>query len=69
MRRTLDASVAEAACSLAFAANRIEVSELIAIRDQLISKFGPQFKADALENARGIVNERVRNDLPLRRAY
>jgi vacuolar protein sorting-associated protein IST1 len=45
--------------TLIYAAPRIDIPELVTIRKQFRAKYGKKFEEDALNNARGVLNERV----------
>ncbi|KAI9136772.1 regulator of Vps4 activity in the MVB pathway-domain-containing protein [Paraphysoderma sedebokerense] len=55
-----DSAISEAVNTLIYAAPRSEVKELHMVRDQLISKYGRDFAAAAMENRNEVVNPRVR---------
>lgn len=54
-----DSAISEAVNTLIYAAPRSEVKELHMVRDQLISKYGRDFAAAAMENRNEVVNPRV----------
>jgi vacuolar protein sorting-associated protein IST1 len=45
--------------TLIYAAPRIDIPELVTIRKQFRAKYGKKFEEDAMNNARGVLNERV----------
>lgn len=45
--------------TLIYAAPRIDIPELVTIRKQFRAKYGKQFEEDAMNNAGGVLNERV----------
>jgi len=45
--------------TLMWAAHRVDIPELLMIRKQFRAKYGKQFEEDALNNAGGVLNERV----------
>ncbi|KAJ3076028.1 hypothetical protein HDU98_005977 [Podochytrium sp. JEL0797] len=54
-----DKSIEEAVNTIIYAASRVDVKELLVIREQLAVKFGRDFEMGALENANECVNSRV----------
>nr|CAG8590279.1 15143_t:CDS:2 [Entrophospora candida] len=54
-----DPSIAEAVNTLLYASSRLDIKELLPIRDQFISKFGKEFVKNAVENVNDCVNERI----------
>ena len=59
LSKECDPGVLEAVVTLIYAAPRIEVKELLQVRDQLIAKFGKEFAIAAVSNTQGLVNSRV----------
>jgi vacuolar protein sorting-associated protein IST1 len=57
--RELDPGISEAVCALIYAAPRVDVTELTAIREQLINKFGRELLDRINNNALECVNPRV----------
>lgn len=57
--RDLDPGISEAVCALIYAAPRVDVTELTAIREQLINKFGKELLDRINNNALECVNPRV----------
>jgi vacuolar protein sorting-associated protein IST1 len=53
----------EAVCTLIWAANKTEVSELMEVKKQFTYKYGKQFTERAMKNHDGCVNERVLHKL------
>lgn len=53
----------ETVCSLIWAANNCDISELQEVKKHLIRKFGPEFGKEAEENLNGCVNARLFNKL------
>ncbi|CAJ0915927.1 5161_t:CDS:2 [Entrophospora sp. SA101] len=45
--------------TLLYASSRLDIKELLPIRDQFISKFGKEFVKNAVENVNDCVNERI----------
>jgi hypothetical protein len=45
--------------TLIYAAPRIDIPELVTIRKQFRAKYGKKFEEDAMNNAKGVLNERV----------
>ncbi|KAJ3188469.1 Vacuolar protein sorting-associated protein ist1 [Irineochytrium annulatum] len=58
-RKQLDDSIVEAVCTVLYAAEKVEVKELLAIRDQFRVKFGNDLYLGARDNVNNVVNERV----------
>ena len=54
-----DPAISESVNTLIYAAPRVDVQELLQVRDQLLSKFGKEFGLAAMENHNDVVNPRV----------
>ena len=60
-----DISLSECVNSLIYAAPRIEIPEMLKIRDLLIMKFGKEFGRSAMENKNDVVNSRIIHKLSI----
>lgn len=59
----MDPGVAESVAAILFAAPRLNIKELLVIRDQLTFKYGKQFTGECLQNKNGCINPKVVHNL------